>query len=123
MSAKPIDPGWQEYMDAIRERVCGVCLDSRDDKSCGLTGRTCAVESHPPGLVQALSSVASARMEDYAAAIRSQVCSACQHQDAEGRCELRDGSDCALDAYLSLVLDAVEDVNLRRAARRRPSTA
>jgi hypothetical protein len=110
-------------MDAIRQRVCGVCLDSRDDKSCGLTGRTCAVESHLPGLIQALSSVESVRMEDYAAAIRSQVCSACQHQDAAGHCELRDGGDCALDAYLSLVLDAVEEVNSRRAALRPPSTA
>jgi hypothetical protein len=121
MNAKPIDP--QEYMDAIRQRVCAVCLDSRDDKSCGLTGRTCAVEGHLPDLVRALSSVESSRMEDYAAAIREQVCSACQHQDVNGRCELRDGGDCALDAYLSLVLDAVEEVNSRRAARSPSPTA
>jgi hypothetical protein len=114
MSAKPVDPRCQEYMDAIRQRVCGVCLDSRDDRSCGLTGRTCAIEDHLPQLVRALSSVeGSARLEDYATAIRAQVCSVCRHQDAQGSCELRNHGDCALDAYLSLVLDAVEEVNLR----------
>ncbi len=117
MSAKAFDAGCQEYMDAIRRRVCGVCLDGRDDRSCGLTGRTCAVEDHLPSLVRALSSVQSPRLDDYAAAIREQVCSTCRCQDQRGRCELRYHGDCALDAYLSLVLDAVEEVNSRRAAR------
>lgn len=106
-----------EYLEAIRRRVCAVCLDGRDDGSCGLTGRVCAVESHLPQLVEALSSVESAHIEDYEAAMRARVCSSCRHQDPAGVCRLRDKGDCALDAYLMLVLDAVEEVNLRRAAR------
>jgi len=122
MSTKAADPRCQEYLDVIRRRVCAVCLDGRDDKSCGLSGRACAIESHLPQLVGALSSVESTKLLDYETAIRAQVCTECQHQDAAGRCELRDEGSCALDAYLMLVLDAVEEVNLRRAARASLST-
>jgi hypothetical protein len=114
MNAMPIDARCEEYLDAIRRRVCAVCLDGRDDQSCGLSARTCAIEDHLPQLVRALSSVpTSKRLEDYADAIRAQVCSVCRHQDEKGSCDLRNHGDCALDAYLSLVLDAVEEVNLR----------
>lgn len=115
MTAEPIDPRYQQFMDAIRSRVCAVCLDSRDDKTCSLSGRVCAIEGHLPSLVAALSSVESPALEDYEAAIRAQVCSRCEEQDARGHCDLRDHGACALDAYLSLVLDAVEEVNLKRA--------
>ena len=104
-----------EYREAIRARVCAVCLDSRDDRSCGLSGRDCAIEAHLPRLVGALMSVHSPRVEDYEAAIRAQVCDSCEEQDASGRCTLRDNAECALEAYLSLVLDAVDDVNEARA--------
>ena len=114
---KAADARSQEYLDAIRKNVCAVCLDGRDDRSCGLSGRVCAIEAQLPRLVSALCSVSSSKLEDYEAALREQVCSACQQQDAAGRCELRDHGDCALDAYLLLVLDAVDEVNLRRAAR------
>ena len=118
MPAKPVvDPRYWDYMEAIRSRVCAVCIDGRDDRSCGLSGRLCAIEAHLPRLVGALSSLESSRMEDYEAAIRAQVCAACEHQDFQGHCALRDKADCALDAYLSLILDAVEEVNTRRAAR------
>lgn len=115
--SKSVDPRYQEYIAAIRSRVCAVCLDSRDDKSCGLTGRLCAIEGHLQGLVAALSSVESTRLADYEAAIRAQVCASCENQDEQGQCALRVDASCALEAYLSLVLDAVEEVNLRREAR------
>lgn len=115
MSTKPLDPRLGEYRDAIRARVCAVCLDSRDDKTCSLSGRACAIEGHLPSLVEALTMVESPRLVDYEAAIRTLVCSDCR-QDQEGRCNLRENASCALDAYLSLVLDAVEEVNSRRAA-------
>ena len=35
-----------EYREAIRLHVCAVCLDSRDDLSCGLVGRLCPIERH-----------------------------------------------------------------------------
>lgn len=122
MSLKSVDPRYQAYSDAIRARVCAVCLDSRDDKSCTLSGRVCAIEAHLPRLVVALSSITSSRIDEYEAAIRADVCSQCAHQDAQGACALREGANCALEAYLPLVLDAVEDVNARFLAQLGPST-
>jgi hypothetical protein len=104
------DPRYQSYWDAIRRRVCGVCLDAADDGSCGLTRRVCALEKHLPALVGALVAVKSDRMDEYVAAIEAQVCGHCPDQDAHGQCRLRDAGRCALHAYLSLVVEAVEDV-------------
>lgn len=100
---------YQRYMDAIRRRVCSVCLDQRDDGACGLTGRTCAIEAHLPQIVEAVIAIKSDRMEDYVAAIQAQVCSRCASA-AGPHCELRDRAECSLDAYLSLVIDAVEEL-------------
>lgn len=102
---------YQAYWEAIRRRVCAVCLDSRDDGSCGLGGgRTCAIEVHLPRLVEALLSVRSGRMDEYAAALDAEVCSRCREQGANGRCRLRDGGECALSIYLPLVVDAIDEV-------------
>lgn len=100
----------ESYMKAIRSRVCAVCLDARDDGSCGLTGRSCAIEEHLPGVAAAIATTRSRRIDDYIDAIRAQVCSCCRHQDAAGVCALRGASDCALETYLSLVVEAIEDV-------------
>jgi hypothetical protein len=99
------------YMEAIRRHVCSVCLDRKDDGSCSLTGRVCAIEAHLPGLVKAILATKSRRMDEYYDAIRAQVCSGCQHQGEAGRCALRDAGDCALETYLPLLLDAIEDVD------------
>jgi hypothetical protein len=114
MPAAAIDPRYQDYMDKIRSRVCGVCLDSRNDRSCSLTERVCAIEAHLPRLVASLSVIASNRIDEYEAAIRAEVCPSCAQQDAQGQCTLRSAGDCALEAYLPLVLDAVEEVNAKR---------
>jgi hypothetical protein len=103
-----------EYREAIRRRVCSVCLDSRDDGSCGLSGRVCALESHLPQLVAILTSLDSPSLDDYTAAVRAQVCSRCESRQPQGACQLREAAVCALDAYLPLVLEAIEEVHSRR---------
>lgn len=95
---------------ALRSHVCSVCLDVRDDGSCGIAGRPCALESHFEHIVDAVATVDSSRMDDYVAAVREHVCAACPEQDPDGFCARREGSGCALDSYLSLVVDAVEEV-------------
>jgi hypothetical protein len=104
------------YWDAIREHVCGVCLDQKDDGECGLRQRSCALQAHLPRLAEVLSRVRSPRMDEYEAAVRAEVCAGCSAQDAAGRCTLRDKADCALFVYLPLVLEAVESVNQRLSA-------
>jgi hypothetical protein len=111
---------YRAYAEAIRRRVCSVCLDQADDGSCGLSGRVCALERHLPALVDALAGIRSERMADYVAAIEAQVCGRCE-QDPSGACRVRDGAGCALYSYLSLVVEAVEDVHGSLAPVRRPA--
>jgi hypothetical protein len=103
-------------VEAIRRKVCSICLDSRDDLSCGLTGRQCAIEAHLPRLVEVLSRIESPRIDAYALAVREEICGGCRDRRADGGCALRASASCALDAYLPLVVDAIEEVNARRAS-------
>jgi hypothetical protein len=104
------DERYVAYRDAIRRRVCSPCLDGRGEGSCGLTGRTCAIEAHLPAIIETIMNVDSDRMVDYVVAIEAQVCGKCEERGSSGECRLRDSGDCALAAYLSLVVDAVEEV-------------
>jgi hypothetical protein len=104
------DTRYRAYWEAIQRRVCHVCLDQRDDGSCGMSGRLCAIEGHLPGVVEAICAVESDSMDDYVTAIRAHVCGRCEEQDAQERCGARDKGLCALDAYLFLVVDAIQEV-------------
>ena len=106
MSKRPL---YRAYWEAIERTVCSVCLDRADDGSCGLTRRTCAIERHLPEMTKTLSAVQSPRMDEYVAAVEAEICARCPEQ-VDGRCRLREAGDCALHAFLPLVLDAVEDV-------------
>lgn len=106
----------QAFRDAIRRHVCSVCLDQADDGSCARRGRVCGIDRHLPALIDAIAAVNSNRMDEYVAAVESQICSACE-QDAGGRCNVRDRGDCALYMYLSLVVDAIEEVKEARPGR------
>jgi hypothetical protein len=101
----------QAYLEAIRARVCNVCLDQADDGGCGLTRRTCAIEAHLPRLASVLAGIDSRRMDDYDAAVRAEICPSCAQQDELGHCPVREASDCALLTFLPLVLDAIESVD------------
>ena len=105
---------YEAFRDAIRRKVCSVCLDQRDDGNCGLSGRTCAIEAHLPGLIDTLLSIESSRMDEFVAAIEAHVCEQCPVPDATGRCALRQHGDCALYTYLPLVVEAVEEVQERQ---------
>ena len=111
MSASQPDERYQAYWEAIQRRVCSVCLDQAADGSCGLTRRVCALERHLPALVSALVAIRSDRMDEYVAAIEAQVCSHCPEQDACGECRVRDDARCSLYSYLSLVVEAVEEIH------------
>lgn len=117
MSDPTTDDRSQAYFEAIRGSVCGACLDARDDGRCGLRGRTCAIETHLPAVVEAVLAIESDHLGDYLAAIEAQVCRTCPSQDHEGVCHLRDHGDCALYAYLPLVLDAIDEVRSGGAER------
>lgn len=119
MSEAQPEDRYRAYRDAIRQRVCAICLDGADDGSCGLGGSVaCAIEEHLPRVVDVIVDVAERRESAYAAAIEARVCSHCTHRDSLGLCHLRRDGRCALAVYLPLIVEAIEEVEARR---RRPA--
>jgi hypothetical protein len=61
-----------------------------------------------PQVAQAIGSIDSDDVRDYIDAIRANVCSICTDQNADGGCRTRQQVQCALDAYLLLVVEVIE---------------
>ena len=107
----------EAYREALKRRVCHVCLEQKDDGECGLAdNRMCALELHLPYIVQAVRSVKSDRITDYAKAIGETVCFNCPNQDEAGRCDFRNNWECALDSFAYPVVEAIEEVDGRAIA-------
>ncbi len=105
---------YRAYREAVRRRVCAICLDGADDGACGLVGPpSCAIDEHLPRLVDAILDVRSRRDDAYAAAVEARVCSHCTHRDSLGLCRLRRDGRCTVSVYLPLVVEAVEEVERR----------
>lgn len=108
---------YQEYLDAIREQVCPVCMDSvmygKQFARCGLPAdRACPIELYLPQVVEVVESVESPLITDYISTLRDKVCAFCENSDGDF-CALRLHADCALDRYFMLVAEAVQSVNAR----------
>ncbi len=105
----------QAYREAIRRRVCAVCLDGADDGACALAGPpACAIEEHLGRLVDAILDVRSRHDDAYAAAVEARVCTHCTRRDEIGLCRLRRDGRCTVSVYLPLVVEAVDEVERRR---------
>jgi hypothetical protein len=108
------DPTYRAYREAIRRRVCAVCLDGADDGACALAGPpACAIEEHLGRLVDAILDVRSRHDDAYAAAVEARVCTYCTHRDALGLCRLRRDGRCTVSVYLPLVVEAIDEVERR----------
>lgn len=114
---------YSAYLNSLRSHVCVVCLDGRGDGSCGLDGRTCAIQSHLPQVVEAFAAVQSTRMDDYATAMESKICASCEQVGPHGDCRLRDRGECGLATYLYLVVDAIEEATANQSAATGPAVA
>lgn len=102
----------ERYRAKIREKVCGRCIDCGEDRKCTLTGeRDCGVEIHLEKIIHVVRRVKSTSLSDYITALRSEVCDHCDNQKPDGSCLLRRSVDCALDRYLELVVEAIEEVD------------
>lgn len=102
-----------ELEGIVRERICRACSDRAVDGTCGLEEPSnCALFRLFPQVAAAILSTQSDDILDYVQAIREKVCSVCTGQ-AEGDCRDRREVRCALDAYLLLVVDAIEEATGR----------
>jgi len=80
------------------------------DGRCGLDEpASCALFRLFPEVAKAVQETSSDDIGDYVEAIRKNVCSVCERQASDGSCESRQQVQCALDAYLLLVVDAIEE--------------
>jgi hypothetical protein len=114
LSNASMEDKYKAYRDAIRRRVCAICLDGADDGSCALVSQTaCAIDEHLPRLVEAILDVRLRHEDAYAAAVEARVCSHCTHRDGLGLCGLRRDGRCAVSVYLPLVVEAVDEVERR----------
>ena len=100
-------------MEAIRKKVCGVCLNRVSSGLCEITKEdTCAIERFLPEIIETATSVNSDKIDDYVSALRASVCRACR-PNGEIECSVRDSEECILDRYFVLIIEAVEEVVLR----------
>ena len=94
----------------VRNRICSVCTSRTSDGDCGLEEpSSCALFRLFPEVAQAIQSVRSDDIRQYIEAIRRNVCTVCQDRASDGSCETRQQVQCSLDAYLLLVVDAIEE--------------
>jgi hypothetical protein len=104
-----------ELEAVIRDRICRICTDRRVDGGCGLEDpNTCALFRLFPQVAEAIQSTCSDSIQDYVGAIRKKVCAICADQTVGGDCEKREQVRCALDAYLLLIVEALEEATGRR---------
>jgi hypothetical protein len=109
-----MDRSLAELEAIVRNRICKVCTDRTVDGACGLEQPSrCALFRLFPQVAQAIQSVESDDIQQYIEAIRQNVCSVCADHAADGSCETRQEVQCALDAYLLLVVDAIEEATAK----------
>jgi hypothetical protein len=105
-----VEGSHERYWDSIRKAVCEVCLDQGPEGRCGLRDRTCAIRTFLPTLVKTVAPIESRRMDDYFDAVEASICAQCEfHRGPGAECALRDKGECALYAYLPLVVDALQE--------------
>jgi hypothetical protein len=100
---------YEWHREALRRRVCSICLDSDDEGRCALAGsRSCAMQDQLVALVDTVRNVTRRGDNRYAAAVDEQVCTRCPDRDPGGRCQLRDQGRCAVAVYLPLIVEAFQ---------------
>ena len=103
-----------ELESIVRNRICAVCTERTAEGDCGLEEPSgCALFRLFPQVAEAIQSVKSDDIQPYISAIRQKVCTVCTEQAADGTCESRRNVECALDAYLLLIVDAIEEATGR----------
>jgi hypothetical protein len=107
-------PTASELEAILRERICGVCTDRTVEGDCGREDPSeCALFRMLPQVVDTIQSVDSKDIRDYVGALRTGVCNVCAQQAADGSCKEREQVKCALDAYLLLIVDVIEEATGR----------
>ena len=98
-------PAWKD----IQNTLCRKCIDGDGSGRCRLpVDEECALQRSFLQVVQTIQRVNSSNFDDYALALRKDVCASCMYQDVAGMCQRRDHLECALDRYFPLVIEIIE---------------
>lgn len=108
-------PTDEEYRAALREKICAKCVDGDGKGACLIApGRECALETHFTSILESVNSVFSTSVEPYVEQLRKKVCAVCTSQTGGGSCALRDETECALDRYFPLIVQVIEETQLKK---------
>lgn len=112
---KTVDPAIEAR---LRSEICPRCSRYTAQGTCSLpASRPCAIFRNLPGIAEIVRRTRSKRIDPYMEGVRLNVCCACPHEDDHGSCPMRDHVDCALDAYLPIVVDYLESALAEEANR------
>ncbi|HMK38315.1 MAG TPA: hypothetical protein VK569_03175 [Bacteroidota bacterium] len=108
-------PTDEEYWDALQRKICAKCVDGDGHGGCLIAhGRDCAIKTHFPQIIESVNSVFSPSVEPYVEQLRKRVCAVCTSQSSGGECRLRDETECALDRYFPLIVQVIEETQLKK---------
>ena len=98
-----------EYWQAVQNNVCARCIDGDGRGSCCIASTAhCGLRYFFPEIVNTVLSVQSESLGPYVKALRQNVCSMCEHQSADGSCNVRADIDCGLDRYFPMIVESIE---------------
>ncbi len=95
----------------LKEIICPICVERGPKATCNLWDlEECPITLHLPRLVEVVRTVHSDQMKAYVEKVRQDICTTCQSALSPlGQCDVRDAGHCALDAYLLLVVQTIDD--------------
>lgn len=95
----------------LKERICPICVERGPRSTCNLWELAeCPITLHLPRLVEVVRSIHSGQMEDYLQKVRQEICTTCESALSPlGHCDVRNSGHCALDAYLLLIVQIIDD--------------
>lgn len=108
-------PTMDAYAEAIRTKVCSVCIERTGRGICGLGAwDDCALNRYLNDVVIIVNSMHDAPLHERVQELHSVICVSCR-DNPDGLCKLRASLDCSLDQYFPLIVEAISDVNAQTA--------
>ena len=108
-------PTSEEYWEALQRKICARCIDGDGTGACLIApGSDCAMKTHFPRIIETVNAVFSPSVEPYVDQLRRNVCAVCTGGSSEGACLLRNETECALDRYFPLIVQVIEETQLKK---------
>ena len=97
----------QEYLDEIRQQVCGRCVERPPGgPPCLPLGKRCGIELNLPAYIKAVHEADSKVIDPYIEHLHSDVCEHCVQKGCSG-------CPCPMEYLVGLLVQAVETVDGR----------